>query len=537
MAYVIVFALLLVSCAAPPPPAATPTVAPADSAAVSPIAAAPVTATATAVATSPPATVAASPSPSSTAVPQATATPRPTATATPCLDPAAGAVTLPATEGYPPARIFYAHSNQAGIWDEATGTVTEFLLPPQARGATLSPDGRRLAYLVEATEQPVELWARDLENEHERQLATVSIADFLARSEPHVVDGLVHYQWLGDSRRLAYTIEPVLDALDAPPTDAVYVVDATSGETWELVAGHEAGHNLSYSPDGSLAAVISGSEVRLLETAGARRRHGVPYQGPRFAWNLLAFSPDGRYLAALANEGVLLVGTETGAARMAPLAYEPIGVGHGAAVPSLHWSPDGRFLLTAVAAGDDVFAFDSSFTVWQIDVESAATKALHAYQGQVFSVKFSPDRQRLAFWRQTAPLSNSRELYLADVFSGESLLYRSGYLLDFVAWHPDATHFLLQVGDNWQIELGHLCRAPRLLPGVARSHETQRTGFLSWLDDGRFLYLLRSPQLSLNDWSGRWAVALVSPEGDMLPLVDSRTTRGRWPVVQVLPHP
>jgi hypothetical protein len=112
--------------------------------------------------------------------------------------------------------------------------------------------------------------------------------------------------------------------------------------------------------------------------------------------------------------------------------------------------------LKVEGSGEDVFAFDSSFTVWQIDVESAATKALHTYQGHVFSVQFSPDRQRLAFYRQTAPHSNNRELYLADVFSGEALLYRSGYLLDFVAWHPDAIHFLLQVGDDWQMELGHL---------------------------------------------------------------------------------
>jgi WD40 repeat protein len=529
MVYVIIFALLLVSCTAPPPaaPIVTP---PDDSAAVFPSTAAPATATATA--TPPPATAAASASPAATAVAQATATPQATATATPCLDPAAAAVTLPSTEGYPPARIFYAHSNQAAIWDEATGTATEFLLPPQARGATLSPDGRRLAYLLEAAEQPVELWVRDLESELDRQLAAISIADFLARSDGHVVDGLVHYRWLGDGEKLAYTIEPVLDALGGPVTDAVTVVDAASGEAWELGADH----NLSYSPDGSLAALIHGGELRLLETAGARLRHAVAYQGPSFAWNLLTFSPDGRYLAALATEGVLLVDTETGAARMAPLAYEPIGVGHGNAVPSLHWSPDGRFLLTAVADGDDVFAFDSSFTVWQIDVESAATKALHTYQGHVFSVQFSPDRQRLAFYRQSAPLSNSRDLYLADVFGGDTLLYRSGHLLDFVAWHPHATHFLLQVGDNWQMELGHLCQAPRLLPGVARSHETQRTGFISWVDDGRFLYTLRSPEYSLRDWSGRWAVALVSLQGDMAPLVDGRV-RGRWPVVEVLSQP
>jgi hypothetical protein len=138
----------------------------------------------------------------------------PTATPVLCLDPT---ITGWPTGHGQPARIFYTYNEYAAIWDEATGTAVEIPLPDRARRATLSPDERWLAYSRQAGDGLVELWLLDRENNQSQQLASLSLADYLADPPDHMVDAYLAYHWVEQSNRLAYTIVPVLGGCGQRP--------------------------------------------------------------------------------------------------------------------------------------------------------------------------------------------------------------------------------------------------------------------------------------------------------------------------------
>ncbi len=130
----------------------------------------------------------------------------------------------------------------------------------------------------------------------------------------------------------------------------------------------------TFSADGSLlAAVDVKGRIVLWDAATGRPLHSRPLQGP---WFRLAFSPDGRRLAAVDREEVKLWDVQAGQ-ELLTLRGAPPRPNDGAFNPSLTWSPDGRRLAAS--------NWDGSTSVWEGMEEPAGTAAAwRQVEGRVY---------------------------------------------------------------------------------------------------------------------------------------------------------
>ena len=123
-------------------------------------------------------------------------------------------------------------------------------------------------------------------------------------------------------------------------TGQVRLLDAANGRLEHSVSAGGGASGVAYSPDGSMLAVGTGPEVVLLDPhtgKALRRLSGV--RGPHPAQTLaVAFSPNGRQLAATSPAGLTVYTLPDARARM--LAVTP------AQGFSLAFSPDGRRVYT-----------------------------------------------------------------------------------------------------------------------------------------------------------------------------------------------
>jgi len=164
------------------------------------------------------------------------------------------------------------------------------------------------------------------------------------------------------------------------------VAFSSNGKT--LAAGYDSG----YRP----ASGVSVSGVLLFDVA-RRRRLGVPLAGPEGVVDSVAFSPNGKTLAAgcrrtIRDGGNLEVRRDGGVVlwdvvRRERLVDQPLAVAEGDVV-SVAFSPDGKTL----AAG-----YDGGVVLWDVARrERLVDQPLAVAEGGVESIAFSPDGKTLA---------------------------------------------------------------------------------------------------------------------------------------------
>jgi len=164
------------------------------------------------------------------------------------------------------------------------------------------------------------------------------------------------------------------------------VAFSSNGKT--LAAGYDSG----YRP----ASGVSVSGVLLFDVA-RRRRLGVPLTGPEGVINSVAFSPDGRTLAAGGDGGVVLWDV----ARRERLVDQPLAVAEGG-VESIAFSPDGKTLAagcrrTVRTRGNLEVLGDGGVVLWDVARREWLVDPLLAVaEGGGLSVAFSPDGKILA---------------------------------------------------------------------------------------------------------------------------------------------
>ncbi|MEB3221874.1 MAG: hypothetical protein VKS61_07310 [Candidatus Sericytochromatia bacterium] len=228
--------------------------------------------------------------------------------------------------------------------------------PPQARrlaaseGGTvhvrprLSPDGRRLAFLT-SDGQDRFLYLRG-QVQGLLSLAVAAPDGAGARRLPGGQGGVMLFDWSPDGRELAHT-RLGRDGAGNPVVDA-HVVDVASGRATRLTTDlHVVA--LAWRPGSPTIAVVTLQDgVNTLSTVDRHTRTLTPMLTlpAGWQWRDLAFSPDGRQLAAVAfqpGDGGRLVLLDWRTRSQAWLTAVPPRGGDSAPC----WTPDGRALVYA----------------------------------------------------------------------------------------------------------------------------------------------------------------------------------------------
>ncbi len=266
---------------------------------------------------------------------------------------------------FSPDGKYLAAVSQAGVKVWATATGREALSIPANPdrwmcNAAFSPDGERLVTAGEHRATPTgELRFWDLPTG--RQLNAVAL-----RTPPW--GGLAHSR---DGKHLAWA---------GTTGGEVHLCDATTGRTIATLpvsATMKGSQRLAFSPDGRrLAAVHEAREVKVFDVATLQET--CAFRGHQSRVYALAFSPDGKRVAS-AGEDVRVWDAATGREF---LAFR----GHSRDGQSLAFSPDGDRLVSAGA--------DGALKIW----EAAGGREILNYREEGWSslqVDFHPDGKRI----------------------------------------------------------------------------------------------------------------------------------------------
>lgn len=181
---------------------------------------------------------------------------------------------------------------------------------------------------------------------------------------------------------------------------------ACAAEPAPVLQGHKGPFNsLAFSPDGkTLAAGSADKTINLWKVIAGTERGAL--QGHTDAVAAVAFSPDGKHLVSGSADKSIKVWDIASGKELATLE------GHTIDVTNVAFSPNGK-LLASVAA-NFWFSYRSEIKLWDWDAGAAKLQLALPDGNEVSSLAFGPDSKTLAF-------GNAGEITLWDVAVSKEL--------------------------------------------------------------------------------------------------------------------
>ena len=355
---------------------------------------------------------------------------------------------------------------------------------PEVFSLALSPDGSRLAFVIETADAAA--------NRRRHRLVLLELGeDGRPHGGTHTISRgsakLGQPRWSPNGSRLAYVD-------DRGGSPQLWTWDVTSGERQPLTAHPTGVGGPAWSPDGTRLAVIADAAQRLdapvpIEEADPRRRvvrvRGQRHKVEGRGW-LTADGPRRHLWLVDAATGSLQQLTDGDAEVEAPA-----------------WSPDGRtmaFMADRSADRDRNFGGEA---IHLVDVTTRAGQRLTAEGVTCANPAWSPDGGRIAYLRAESPLQvdgHLERLWVADVASGEERCWArhhdrpigfrpGGYRTPTApAWTPDGAAVLQIAADGGRSHLARI--TPDGVEQLTGGHEVIAAFAAS--DDRSRVALLRS---------------------------------------------
>jgi WD40 repeat protein/serine/threonine protein kinase len=222
-------------------------------------------------------------------------------------------------------------------------------------------------------------------------------------------------------------------------------------------------HWMARTNDGRLLAVLCGDNIVLFDTAtGAVRRTLTGHTGRPCR---PAFSPDGKRLASGSWDAILRVWD------VATGREELTLTGHQHGVWCVAFDPEAKRLISADAGG--------TIKVW--DAQGRLLHSFHGHGQGVNTLAFSPNGKRLA----TASLDGTCNIWDPDTWKEIRSLEANGKTFESVAWSRDGKS--LAAGDDAQVIVWNADTYE-----VLHTLPTPGRGLVAFTPDGRTLLTARS---------------------------------------------
>jgi WD40 repeat protein/Flp pilus assembly protein TadD len=330
-------------------------------------------------------------------------------------------------------RLVSASQKRVKVWNTETGEEVPALEDSaeepfngnteDVHALAISPDGRRLA---------------------SPDRARIKVWDMASGSELFTLAG--HFDWL---THVCYSPDGKYLASGSLDRTAK-VWDAGSGKELLTLTGHTGPvRTVSFSPDNrQLASAADDETVRVWEVATGRELYHCPGD------SAVCFNPTGQHLARAHKDVVKIWSAATGE------EYLTLK-GHNGSVRAVHYSPDGKRLVSAAA--------DKTVKVWDA-VTGAELLTLKRRDNYVTPLCFSPDGRRLA-----TPDTDDVFLWDTDLENGAPNASQSGATQDqalevrrALVFHEDQAREA-ERGSDWFAAVFHRRELAKLQPDQAEA--------------------------------------------------------------------
>ncbi|MBS1248584.1 MAG: hypothetical protein MAG431_00136 [Chloroflexi bacterium] len=335
--------------------------------------------------------------------PTATDTPEPTLTPSPVL------------------KVAYLSGGNVWLWTEGAGAV-QLTHAGQATNLSISDDGFVVAFVREVAYADYELWAVNTDGSDERRL--LSVADFDAMPQRDGSIGVAPFQlgWVPGTHTLAFNTRPLYEGPGLFSDNNLHLVDV-DGLTHTLLLPNGQGGMFYYSPNGAQIAIITPTDITLVNAGGGNRREMVTYP------NIYTYSEYAYY-------------------------------------PEPHWLPGSRALLVAIPPEDPLGDPGAPTALWRLPAGGSPAVLIRNVVTAPFFISpaaFSPDGRQVAYLTQVGDeTSDRRDLNIMAMDGSSTSVYASGTLW-FSSWSPDSLNFAYAMDSPTSMKLGQVGAGSRPL--------------------------------------------------------------------------
>jgi hypothetical protein len=360
----------------------------------------------------------------------------------------------PAFPAPPPAlRVVYTDLN-GNVWlwtDDGSGSV-QLTFTSDANDVRISDDGAVIVFTRVGVSYRTSLWAINYDGTNERQLLS---EDFF-NSIPHDADSLYvqpyDMEFVPGTHILFYNTQPIYEGPGFFLTNDLRWINVDTLENSEFLAPGSAG-KFSISPDGQTIAIITPTQISLINTDGSNIRNAV-------------------------------------------LTYPSvITYSEGQYYPSPVWSSDSSYMIVTIPPEDPLASANPPTAIWNVNVAGSSTLLCSVNSYGLMAVVPSPDLNSVAYLVQTgAPADNQRVLNIADIDCGAG----SGYVTDqlqFRTWFPDSSRMVWVSFSTDQVMYGQWGAGPSILYNGTGGND------ITFVDEERYI-------VTYPDTGSYWTLAI-----------------------------